>query len=365
MINKKGSARVCPRSFCETHPLDCPADIYADETSTEPDPEESNYPQWEISIDTVGSELALAGANVTALATVEERPLLFRRSGGKRSYSVYFADLVAGQIVIRILELLSRPYNGPTAQMRAGGPNVSQNGYRRNTVDCESNEIEQFDIRSTLRTTYTGYDMDHTLELQYLQDFAYAAINGRTLSDNAINNPIPFNEMEAYWMDGQRALPPPSRNITPWTRAKFDGLNSRLYEVIGSKTNRAPFRLLSRDLNNMKGRIFNMQYDSATGEKLGSPNPRADNYMRRQIDNTFDAATGSLEEAQGFLNALRDVVAVFRYLHDPDVLDAIQRTRWRLREQCQVAEDDVPRNSKGQSPLLGLTRIFEAFDDDY
>jgi hypothetical protein len=84
---------------------------------------------------------------------------------------------------------------------------------------------------------------------------------------------------------------------SPNTRSDFLNINDRLFEVLGSTTNREPFRLLSKEMNGMKGRIFKILPD---GRRVNPVDPTT---MSNLIDNSI--RTGQNEEL--WLNPMRMV----------------------------------------------------------
>ncbi|KAK4221947.1 hypothetical protein QBC38DRAFT_504465 [Podospora fimiseda] len=110
-------------------------------------------------------------------------------------------------------------------------------------------------------------------------------------------------------------------------------LNDKFFECIGSTTNRKPFRLLEKGLNNINGRLFNIDQDR---ERV---RPVSDTRMGDYIDEPI--ATGDNEE--DFLSPLRAVVAIWQYLSE-------QESRWA---------------AQNVNTLRNLLSIFQEFDTDY
>jgi len=67
---------------------------------------------------------------------------------------------------------------------------------------------------------------------------------------------IPFDDFQAYWNYDTANLDPGLPRCTPNSKCDFLNTNDRLFEVLGSLTNRSPFRLLDGELNRLKGKIF-------------------------------------------------------------------------------------------------------------
>lgn len=124
-------------------------------------------------------------------------------------------------------------------------------------------------------------------------------------------------------------------------RDRFN-INDRLYTILGSNYNRAPFRMLAGSMNNMKGHIY--------GGDRPVDETRIANFVADAV------ATGTNEE--NFLQPLRQVVAIFRYMFDDDVLPQIQRERRQIRRQLAAIATWIPQ-------LQPLLSIWTEFDPAY
>jgi hypothetical protein len=183
---------------------------------------------------------------------------------------------------------------------------------------------------------------------------------------------------------------------TPHTKADFLNLNDRLYEVLGSLTNREPFRLLERELNGMKGRIFRLQKNGARTNPVDptdmsdyinesiNTGQNEDQWLEpiRRVSYTRPNLTTSptlccvffllyflfqfhLYLYSGFLRLpvsndpmCGQVIAVYRYMLDSEVQPAIQTARMRLRVQVRAV-------SRRVNALRNLLSVFDEFDVDY
>lgn len=119
-------------------------------------------------------------------------------------------------------------------------------------------------------------------------------------------------------------------------------INDRLYTILGSNYNRAPFRMLAGSMNNMKGHIY--------GGDRPVDETRIANFVADAV------ATGTNEE--NFLQPLRQVVAIFRYMFDDDVLPQIQRERRQIRRQLAAIATWIPQ-------LQPQLSIWTEFDPAY
>jgi hypothetical protein len=225
---------------------------------------------------------------------------------------------------------------------------------------------------------------------------------------------IPFDRFEAYWNYDSANLPKGGPRPAPNTQSDFLNLNDKIFECIGSTTNRRTFRMFEKGLNGMKGRLFNID-DSG-----GRFNPVRDAAMTQYIQGAIVFGTGE----ENFLSPLRSVsisctypyfsvsvfslfffslffvlslspffspsfpplffgsgfydistqismpantfptnfckkvIAIWRYLREPEVLGDVQNTRRRLDAQARWASQQV-------NDLRNLLSIFQEFDTDY
>ncbi len=140
-------------------------------------------------------------------------------------------------------------------------------------------------------------------QLQYIQDFVRAIINGVLPSGAIMQTPtIPFNQFEAYWNYDSRNLPKGGPRPAPNTQSDFLNLNDKFFECVGSTTNRKAFRLFEKGLNGIKGRLFNI---ADNGNRV---NPVSQALMEENIEGAI--ALGVHEE--NFLSPMR---AVSSHLH--------------------------------------------------
>lgn len=184
----------------------------------------------------------------------------------------------------------------------------------------------------------------------------------------SINAPaIPYSTLEPYWHWENNLLPVGMRRVTPNSPDGQRNLNERLYEVLGSRMNRAPFRLLERESNGIKGRIFRTLYSSETFIRTGRTDISSEKNMitwRTQ----FITKHGTMAANPEYLHAMRAVTAVWRFLHHEDVLSRIMETRRALRSEINLVEATTRQLAStpgGRPHLGGLTALFDEFDTDY
>lgn len=160
-----------------------------------------------------------------------------------------------------------------------------------------------------------------------------AAVEGILTSGTRLDSNrrlIPKATMDQYWPMTSRNLPKGIARPTPNTRRDFLNVNDRLFEILGSNTNRSPFRVLDKNMNGMKGRIFHRDQ-----EKSGSgSNDRTALVSAVRFEGFITTAiqTGTDEEA--FLEPMRMVsmtlcfISRFRTCKTDSVVP-VSRRRWQ------------------------------------
>ncbi|KAK1753839.1 hypothetical protein QBC47DRAFT_430865, partial [Echria macrotheca] len=265
-------------------------------------------------------------------------------TSGRRLLHVAVAAIIG-----ELIEFFARRYHGPSGFFGGiEGKTASRNAYRQGYGTCSTTNIERIDVNTL--ANLDGFEVDHTVELQYIQDLLRAIVNGILPSGADVEtDTIAWTDLRPYWEVDGSGVKPNMPRPAPRTRSDFRSMNDKFAECLGSTTNKAPFRLLEKGLNGMKGALFNID---AKGNRV---NPVAASRMQQWID--FAIVTGDDEEY--FLSPLRSVIAIWRYLHDSDVLPAIHDVRRRVRRQCEALSKEYP------TPLRNLLSIFDEFDPDY
>ncbi|KAM0272162.1 hypothetical protein ACHAQH_008839 [Verticillium albo-atrum] len=345
--NLKEPAKSCGKNLCESEPFACPSPV-GQLADGETDPEDEE---------------------VTSLLESLER------RGERRPFNVRVLD---DQNVLQTLILLARLYYGPAATYGKGKTktNASQYGFREDQNVASCGRLVRFDVGTVLTnsvspppspdTRYSGYGMDHAIDLQYMRDLTWSVLHGLLTSGEPMSPnapPIDFATFEPYWNDGNNLLPIGMRRITPTSPKSQRNVNARLFEVMGATTNRAALRLLDNNTNEFKGRVFKMNHDRNTGEQTGRTDMVDGQVMERYLD-ALIAPGGRLSTATEFLTSLRSVIAVWRYVHHDDVLPQIQQTRRLMRSEINHIEDATRRQAIRPS-LAGFTAIFDEFDADW
>ncbi|KAK3326621.1 hypothetical protein B0H66DRAFT_589196 [Apodospora peruviana] len=315
-----GSAgETAPTTRATTTSLyDCPPDLFED-----PDP-----PDYD---DTLAArhlqELELPSVDH------EARGLFLDKRAERRSVNARVWDPILG--IYLIWRLYARRYPGPSTIYR--GPNgrpAYENAIRPQGGTCGTTAIEK--VRATggnlpnPNSQPEEYQNDHPIELQYFADFLTSVTsgmlpNGVDLPDHV--PPIGADVLGDWWFDETRIprgkLPRPApRALNAYDRWS---INDRLCEILGSNYNHEPFRMLHGGMNIMKGNIF------------GGNMPVSLNNVANHLNAAVE--TGSNEE--DFLLPLRQILAIYRYLFDQDVLPQIQRQRRQIRRQldCHLEVD--------------------------
>ena len=254
-------------------------------------------------------------------------------------------------VISMIYHLVARPYPGPaTLYDGANGAHSYPNAFRLPAGSCSQTGMQQVPAANGAMAAPNSqpesYQNDHPVELTYLARFIETATTG-LLSDGhtalTTTQRIPAGIFFPLWEDA--ALFGPNDLRQPAPRANPDwyrwSLHNRLYEILGSSFNREPFRMLPASLNGMKGRIF------------AGHSPVHNATWRGYLQHSTDTGTN----AEAFLEPLRQTVAIYRYMHDPDVNDVIQATRRRVRGQLLDAAAAVP----ALAPLVPIWQEFDPF----
>ncbi len=332
----------CDKDLCSLSPDTCPSDSYYADDGPEDDPDDDRWPPAPDDPGDDHDELwVMPPGSFRPPGSVSARTADAPDKNERRPFQ---AVDVTGLIIF----LFARLYPGPSTLLSGrNGQHAHQFGYRQTTGACSSTDIEQVPMTPT--SNFNGFQNDHTIDLQYLKYFLTAVLTGRLPSGTRMLTPTtPGSDLEHYWDYHSTNLQAGMPRCAPHTTKDFLNINERLFEVMGSKTNRAPFRLLESSLNGLKGNLF-VVYDDGT-----RPNPveidRMMGYLADSIRN------GSGEEL--WLEPLRRVIAVFRYIHDPNVLPTIQATRTRLRVQIEAIAQQA-------NSLRNLLSAFDEFDPDY
>ncbi|KAL2286175.1 hypothetical protein FJTKL_07010 [Diaporthe vaccinii] len=332
---------MCSKPLCEYEGsgYSCDADPYADDFSDE------DYCEPEF------CDLSAASS------------LLERR--GRPPFTVDWQTTVNSSVRSFRLSLQMRGYpgsgslHGPTRSASA-----SNNMFRMVRDNCRLTEIEIID-RTTMAEAdvSAAWDTEHNPDAQYVRDFVrtlatgilpksstttVAAIDGQVLNDNWNGRVLPSGIPRAG--SSQRIRTP----------------NGYLFDRIGSQGNRLPLLLCERNMNRMKGLIFNLRMLSPNNGGGGSgdngqssvgerPNPMDNAQFTALLE---QAGLGNLGAQNEMFENLRMAIAVFRYINHPDAQPTVQRNRRELRTATTLIAQAV-------GPLRNAVAIQREFDSNW
>ncbi|KAH9999574.1 hypothetical protein F4779DRAFT_635983 [Xylariaceae sp. FL0662B] len=314
---------VCDNDICDSFPDACSPDEFESDADDDPEGTSQTTSLSSIAIEEIGS--------------------LQKRKNERRTINA--EGVINGIQFLYVLYALLYP--GPTNLQRgSNGLSANDNVYRPSGGVCSTTGIQSIKAKS-LNGNYAGLEDDHTVELQYLGDFFETLVQGILPDGTATTTPaINYQTLRRYWDYKGTALPDGIELPTPNTKANkrrnFNNINNRLFEILGSSVNRAPFRMLDASMNNMKGSIYSRE------------NPVEPRRMQTLINNAISSGSGEEE----FLQPLRRVIAIFRYLFSNDVSAQIRTTREQLRRQIRAIGDAVPA-------LSPMADIWAEFDPVY
>lgn len=286
--------------------------------------------------------------------TVRELNALEKRAPSRREYVIWV--VINGKKVKVTIQAL--PYPGPSKMFNGkNGRTAYKFVIRKKAGTCASTSLETLPAMANPNGQDERYEADHPIELQYMQWFVEAVGTGRRPDGSKLPVHLRLNQFNLQrflraWNGGPSSSGPSSHGIPTgvfpkpapnvpviWDRMSLGG---RMFTTLGSNYNRAPFRLIPRSINNMKGKVFALQ------QPFDRPTWLAD--VREAAEDNFGE-----EDRQ---EPLRDVIAIWRYLHSPEVLPTIQRQRRQMRAQMAAASLNIPG-------LSNLADIWEDFDINF
>ncbi|KAK1771446.1 glycosyl hydrolases family 18-domain-containing protein [Phialemonium atrogriseum] len=225
--------------------------------------------------------------------------LLAGKDKGKGKAKVFKIELVIDNINF-IATLVSRLWPGAThLHDRQRGRNAvpaSDLIFQPDRSTCSSTEIIV-----TRRKDWTKKEIEDKLDTEHNPDAQYSRDLFKTLGTGALPN-------------GQNSTQP----VVPF----------------GSQGNRSPMLLADREMNQFKGRIFNIEQDAMASDTF------RDN-LAEVMNNNFHGLLDEQAAIERLFNPIRITIAVFRYIRHPDVLPVIQGNRRKLLEATQRISANV------------------------
>ncbi|KAI1733454.1 hypothetical protein F4680DRAFT_454935 [Xylaria scruposa] len=279
------------------------------------------------------------------LITTESSHSLDPRAGGNgnRHFDITWRYLG----ILYSLRIYARRYPGSTHlhDSTRGTPARNYAVRMRRTAGCRSTNIEVLDSRTlTRRQLLDNYDSEHNPDLQMMQDFAYS-IATATLPDG---DDSAYNAVDPLIMQNYFNAPvlPPGLPMAGTSRC-IKSPAEYMFDQIGSYGNRAGMVLCQRDFNQMKGRVFNLNTQAGTDEQVA---PVEQRMFLRLLERSL---TSTVAQDQLF-EALRQVIGVFRYINDPDILPIVRMNINNMQSAADRIAATVP-----QLPSIG--RMFAEF----
>ncbi|RYP85137.1 hypothetical protein DL769_001041 [Monosporascus sp. CRB-8-3] len=328
---------MCPWPLCYSADnswgcgMDPAADDFSDEYICE-DPESESLSASEDFSD--AQEI-----NTTNITANDPRSLSIDKRGEKRSFQIDWTDLaIAFQIIVQ-----SRRYPGSTHLHDLTRSTPASDLAFRMAPGCTSTAVNVIDRTAlTRQQILDGWDTEHNPDLQFIRDFIYTLGTG-ILPDGTqtLSGHISGADIQNYW--NARVLP---RNLPRAGSSRcITKPNEYFMDRFGSHGNRSPMLLCERNLNQVKGRVFDINTPS------GRPtSPMAQDTFQELLD---DAVTSVAAQTELFEN-LRMVIGVFNYINHPQALPVL---RANIRE-LENAADEI---SASVGALRNVGPIFREF----
>lgn len=110
--------------------------------------------------------------------------------------------------------------------------------------------------------------------------------------------------------------------------------NAYFFDRFGSRGNRSPLVLADREMNQFKGRIFDVDVNPMAQDVFSSN-------LQDVLNNNFNSPQDEEDAVFALFNPIRLTISVFRYIHHPEVLPIIQRNRRNLLEATETISQHV------------------------
>ncbi|KAF5576472.1 glycosyl hydrolase family 71 [Fusarium pseudocircinatum] len=193
------------------------------------------------------------------------------------------------------------------------------------TNNCYSTSVEVIPSTSLTRNEIiASVDTEHNPDLQYTSALLRTAMTGILPNGTATRTPaIDANDLLQYWhMNTLNGLP--RADMSQATNTPNDYFMDRF----GSTGNRSPLLLADRTMNQVKGRIFSQD-----------ANVQSEANFEETLEESIRTGTGE----QAFLEPIRQVIIVFRYMSTPEARQRIQQNRRNLLDASRRISANVPQ----------------------
>ncbi|KAK2742839.1 hypothetical protein FQN57_005130 [Myotisia sp. PD_48] len=242
------------------------------------------------------------------------------KRGNSRGFNFFLAGLLAE------FTMYSRNYPSRSNLFttRAGLRDVLRRYFRLGLRDCNSGNVVGDKI-ADVKKLPPNAETEHLVPLSMHKQFITSANTGfvgtRVLKTLPISSAFFQNK---YLKDdilpaGLPRVNPELPSRSPDLRAPVD----RVFEALGSNTNRRNLVLTSRDINAIKGRIFKFE------------DPMSPERFHGLVTDTMRGENGTAEE---ILQVLRTTVAVFQYHQNSEIQERFQRTVNLVTDQLTIIE---------------------------
>lgn len=298
--------------------------------------------QWLSKMETsLQEELATATSDEEAASMVERHELAVRgvleKRGRKKPYEVNVVDMNDVAILFTIFSL--RYYSPSDVPVSSS---IRDRAYTYWSNMCWAMDLRrETDWNAILAknsATDPLFEMEHTLERQTLVQSIRASISGVLSSGDS----LPRQVDGRIWRDLRNHIYPPSMNVRPLhNQANVRTAVDRMFSAFGTKRNDAPFFLLPKKLNELKGRMF----------KLDT------NLQGDRMNNHW-----ALREFTQMIDQLREVGLVLRYLSMDGVREAMWGAYRELRDEMVLFSNYATMQGY-QSP--NLATLLDTFFEDH
>lgn len=251
---------------------------------------------------------------------VERRRDLLEKRDGPRPHDVEFSD--GTEITVE-----SRPYKGVSKLWdgRNGArvlDRVFSYVHERNRSNAEVLDYEK------PSNGFGGFVTEHIVELQMVSMFLRAAESGKLMSGATMQTrPIPASFFERYWNEDSLSEVAGAEPVVPeLNNYRSRNPNTRVFEALGSVTNRQNFVALRSDINTAKKFLW-----------VGA-NPFGIRDFEAEVSNWIV----DCEDPGRFLKKIKTAISVFYYLTDDvDVNFRLKNTIALVRDQLALIQQDL------------------------
>ncbi|KAF4860448.1 Glucan endo-1,3-alpha-glucosidase agn1 [Colletotrichum siamense] len=328
-----GGNGVCPNPYCTSLIGDCASDEWAEDESDEDWCDDDEHDELR------RDEAAIAQYGALSPFQLEGRSLLDKRAKRRRTFDAIIDDIIL-QLIISI-QIIARGYPGSSHLRRpTRGPAASDDVFEQ-APGCGIVDIIVKDQHSfTDAQLAARVDTEHNPDLQFMRDFLLTLGTGRLPDD--LNSTTVAGHIDPqtidYWWHHKFPL---GTFPTQGKSRCIASINDFLMDFFGSQGNRKPLLLCERQLNQMKGRIFDRRV-----------RPVADAQMTQL---RLQALSGNTTAEEVLFNNIARAIAVWNYINHPDVQPTVATNRNNLIEGTRIIAQLI-------GPLSRMRALLQEFD---